>query len=100
MTEQNIIKCKSIDLIQRCIERKAKLDIVMQSVVHRDGDIWHVDVNHPSYPKPNGLGDRVEKVLQSIGITPERVSRLTGKPCNCTKRKKGLNDLGKRIGIK
>ena len=100
MKEQNIVKCKGIDLIEKCIQRKAKLNTVMQSVVYRDGDTWHVDVNHPSYPRANGLGDKVEKVLQAVGITPQRVSKLTGKPCNCSKRKQKLNELGKRFGLK
>ena len=96
----NLIECKKQDLIDRCNQRNVDIKSAMQSVVHKDGDKWYVDVNHPAYPNPNGLGDRVEKVLQTVGITPERVSKLTGKPCNCSKRKKALNKLGERIGIK
>lgn len=96
----NVIECKEQDLIERCNQRNVNIKSAMQSVVHKDGDKWFVDVNHPAYPKPNGLGDRVEKVLRTVGITPERVSKLTGKPCNCGKRKKALNQFGERLGIK
>lgn len=96
----NVIECKEQDLIDRCNQRNVDIKLAMQSVVHKNGDKWYVNVNHPSYPKANGLGDKVEKVLKAVGITPERVSRLTGKPCNCGKRKAKLNELGKRIGIK
>ncbi len=65
-----------------------------------DGDMVEVDILHPDYPRPNGLGDRLEKLLQGVGITPETVSKLTGKPCNCGKRKKALNELGLKLGIK
>jgi hypothetical protein len=41
-----------------------------------------------------GLGDVVESVLQSFGITQERFnSWFNLKECNCTKRKKWLNSL-------
>ena len=96
----NVIECKKQDLIERCRQRNVDIKTAMQSVVHKNGDKWYVNVNHPSYPKASGLGDRVKKVLTTVGITPERVSRLTGRPCNCGKRKEKLNELGKRIGIK
>jgi hypothetical protein len=37
--------------------------------------------------------------LSAIGITPERVAAITGKPCKCKQRQQALNDLGRRIGI-
>ena len=46
-----------------------------------------------------GLGDMVAGGLAAIGITPERVSAITGKPCRCKQRQQALNDLGRRIGI-
>ena len=96
----NVIECKEQDLIDRCKERNVDVKIAMQSVVHKEGDKWFVDVNHSSYPKPNGLGDRVEKLLKSVGITPNRVSKIAGKPCGCAERKKRLNEFGKRFGIR
>lgn len=96
----NVIECKEQDLIDRCDQRNVDIKSAMQSVVHKNGDKWYVNVNHPSYPKASGLGDRVEKMLSSVGITPKSVSKLTGKPCNCSKRKKALNKLGERIGIR
>jgi hypothetical protein len=49
--------------------------------------------------KPVMVGDLVEQALTSVGITKERVERLTrteGKPggCGCGARKKWLNEVG------
>jgi hypothetical protein len=48
-------------------------------------------------PPPLGLGDRVSQVLSLVGITEQRVSRLLGRPCGCSKRREALNRLGKRL---
>lgn len=41
-----------------------------------------------------GLGDVVEDVLTKFGITQERFKKWMGlKECNCTERKKWLNNL-------
>lgn len=41
-----------------------------------------------------GLGDVVETILKSVGITEERFKQLFNlKECNCTKRKAWLNSL-------
>lgn len=41
-----------------------------------------------------GLGDVVESVLQTFGITEERFKQWFNlKECNCNKRKKWLNNL-------
>ena len=41
-----------------------------------------------------GLGDVVESVLTSMGITQERFKQWFNlKECNCSKRKKWLNNL-------
>jgi hypothetical protein len=74
------------------------------------GDGWYeVDVNHEAYPrtqKPGtvraknmGLGDIAKKWLSAIGITEQRVSKVLGRPCGCSKRAEALNELGRRIGI-
>lgn len=47
----------------------------------------------------HGLGDMVAAGLAAVGITPERVSALTGKPCGCKKRRAALNAIGRRLGI-
>lgn len=39
-----------------------------------------------------GVGDAVERGLSSVGITKERVEKLTGKPCGCGERKVWLNE--------
>lgn len=50
------------------------------------------------FPKPArklfALGDAVEGTLAAVGITPERVSRVIGKPCGCKTRKRRLNEWG------
>lgn len=52
--------------------------------------------------RPIMVGDLVEKALTSVGITKERVERLTrtaGKPggCGCDGRKKWLNEAGAKV---
>lgn len=37
------------------------------------------------------IGDWVAAGLKVIGVTPERVERLTGKPCGCKKRQESMN---------
>lgn len=49
-------------------------------------------------PRP-GLGDRAAAVLAAVGITEERVARVTGRPCNCKKRREALNRIGHVIGL-
>lgn len=47
------------------------------------------------------LGDLVEKVVETFGVTPTRVSKWLGKPCSCEERKLKLNQLSilvKKIG--
>jgi len=46
-----------------------------------------------------GLGDLVAAGLAAIGITPERVSAVIGKPCKCKQRQQALNAVGRSIGI-
>jgi hypothetical protein len=70
----------------------------MPCVVKQDGDIWVIDTDHPSYPRQKaGLGDKVEAVLTAIGITERRISRVIGRPCGCSDRKKLLNQLGEAV---
>lgn len=54
--------------------------------VHK-GTIYRAAGWHP-------VGDIVESVLSSVGITEKRVTNWLGRPCNCAKRKKKLNELG------
>lgn len=46
-----------------------------------------------------GLGDMVSAGLAAVGITPERVSKVLGRPCGCKERAAKLNALGRRLGI-
>ena len=72
----------------------------MPCVQSQDGDMWTIDEKHPKYPRPKpGLGDMVAAGLAAVGITPERVRKLTGRPCRCQERKEALNRAGRAIGI-
>ncbi len=44
------------------------------------------------------LGNHVESVLSSLGVTPELVERWVGSPCGCPERKEKLNQLGQWAG--
>jgi len=53
---------------------------------------------------PNGLGDWAESALTKLGITQEsyvKIKEKCGLPprCNCSKRKRWLNEVGKHFGI-
>lgn len=37
------------------------------------------------------LGDAVEKALEKIGVTSDRVERWLGRPCGCAERREKLN---------
>ena len=64
------IACHRSHLEERCQERGYTLEQVMGCVVSQDGDVWTIDPDHKSYPRTKpGLGDRVEGVLKSVGIT-------------------------------
>jgi hypothetical protein len=52
-----------------------------------------------TFERRPGLGDMVAAGLAAVGITPERVSAVTGRPCKCKERQAKLNDLGRRFGI-
>ena len=104
-----MIRCHRKQLEDRCKQRGYALADVMPCVVEQDGDRWLIDVDHPAYPRPKRddwkpimVGDLVEKALTTIGITQERVERLTrteGKPggCGCDGRKKWLNEKGAAV---
>ena len=53
---------------------------------------------------PDGFGDRIEKHLRALGVTPDSyvaVKKMFGLPprCNCKKRKVWLNKVGAKFGI-
>ena len=46
-----------------------------------------------------GLGDVVEQILTTIGVTEERLKRwFNVKECGCSKRKRMLNELFRKEG--
>ncbi len=50
--------------------------------------------DHSNSNSTVGLGDAVESVLTTVGITEERFKEWFGlEECNCSKRKKWLNNL-------
>ena len=51
-------------------------------------------VTHHNYEEVVGLGDMVESTLKRLGITEERFkSWFNLRECNCSKRKKWLNNV-------
>lgn len=40
------------------------------------------------------VGSNIAKALETIGVTPERVSTWIGAPCGCVERKEKLDALG------
>ena len=93
-----MIRCQRHHLEQRAAERGYTWEQVAPCIVAEDGDTITVDENHPAYPRP-GLGDAVAAGLSAVGITPERVSKVIGKPCGCNKRKRALNQVGRKLGL-
>lgn len=53
----------------------------------------HVVKNVINKMKSRGLGDTIEKITKATGIKKvvDTVSKVTGKPCGCGKRKDTLN---------
>lgn len=85
----NMITTHKNDLLVKCRERLYKVEEVMDCVVHQNGDIWTIDIDHPKYPRTikNGVGTELKKLLSIIGIksTPN---------CKCTTRAIEMNFNG------
>jgi hypothetical protein len=103
-----MIRCHKSHLESRCKQRGYRLADVMPCVIEQHGDEWLIDPNHPAYPrnrgtwKPIDVGRVVENALQSVGITKDRVEKLTGtagKPggCGCAARKQWLTEAGNTV---
>jgi len=53
-----------------------------------------INITNFRHKDPAGLGDTLERVLSSFGITEESVSQaLGGRGCGCSKRKQFLNKI-------
>lgn len=48
---------------------------------------------HAQEAKSRGLGDTIARGLSMMGITPELVEKIKGKPCKCRDRQTFLNKL-------
>lgn len=93
-----MIRCQEKHLAERATQRGYTMTEASACIVerHKDGTIT-VDETHPAYPRSKGLGDIVASGLSAVGITPERVSKAIGKKdCGCNRRKKALNEFGKK----
>lgn len=92
------------NLIARCKQRGYELSDVMACVIKQNGDIWTIDENHASYPKPkavtenaheqakaldigDGPGTELKKLLKIIGITASPT-------CGCNAKAKHMNEMG------
>jgi hypothetical protein len=90
-----MITCDKRHLIARCSERGYKLEDVMPSVVHQDGDLWTIDPASPHYPHPRpdaelpppGAGTAMKGLLKLIGIT-------SSPTCRCNARARTMDDKG------
>jgi hypothetical protein len=68
---------------------KHEMNVVIQEL-EKQG----INPNSHTDPNMTGLGDVVENVLNTFGITQERFKTWFNlKECNCTKRKAYLNNL-------
>ena len=68
---------------------KHEMNVVIQEL-EKQG----INPNSHTDPNMTGLGDVVENVLNTFGITQERFKAWFNlKECNCTKRKAYLNNL-------
>ena len=67
---------------------KQEMDQVIQELESKG-------INHKTTEQQvRGLGDVVESTLQKFGVTEEKFKNWFGlQECNCTKRKKYLNNL-------
>ena len=93
-----IVLCEfeKVGLFLRCIHCGKQFKFVAGSVFSRCRIQHNPDAVRPKIEK-SGLGTRLRKNLESVGITKERVSRFIGKPCGCEKREEVLNNLGNQI---
>lgn len=70
-----------------CIPAEAYARLRRPPPATRRGDMYCFD------QRPVGLGDAVAAVLGAVGITPRLVSRMTGRPCSCRRRRAALNRI-------
>lgn len=99
-----MIVCNKKYLIERCNQRGYSLEEVMPCVIHRDGDIWTIDVDNPYYPRfaksstkilfphnnekiENGVGTELKRLLGRIGIKASA-------NCSCNSRAKTMDING------
>lgn len=90
-------------LESRCDEHGVTEESLAGCITRRTSSAAFVDSEHPDCPAwlvaPKGLGDLTAEALTAVGITKERVSRMLGRPCKCSKRQQALNELGRAFGI-
>ena len=70
------------------MQTKAEIDTIIKALQEQG-------INHDSKEEQvTGLGDVVESTLDKFGITEDRFKEWFGlKECDCSKRKKWLNNL-------
>jgi hypothetical protein len=69
---------------------------IREDIDHIISRLEEQGIRSTSHNDPNmtGLGDVIEYVLSSAGITEERFKEFFGlKECNCSKRKAWLNNI-------
>lgn len=90
-------------LTSRCEENGVGEDSLAGCITRRTSTAAFIDSANPDCPAwlvaPKGLGDMTAEALTAVGITKERVSRMLGRPCKCSKRQQAMNEWGKAFGI-
>ena len=79
------------------MEKKMAQDDIKNEMDQVIGELERRGINFNQQQTPDdltGLGDVVESVLTTVGITEERFKQwFSLQECNCNKRKKWLNNL-------
>ncbi len=94
------ITCSAHNLTQRCTERGYTASEVEGCIVKKDGSLWTIDTQHPSYPSiskrkqpinietpTGGVGTELKKLLSLVGIT-------ASPGCSCNKRAASMDNNG------
>ena len=72
---------------------KKKMDVNAANKAINELKNEGIDLTQLGINKEEGLGDTVERVLTKFGLTKDLMTKIAGKSCGCSERKKWLNKL-------
>jgi hypothetical protein len=79
--------------MRQCVHHKRYISGGVDCDIHGTGLLVRCQ-GCPEFSRVSrGLGDTVAKAAAAVGVTPERVEAMTGKPCNCPEAKAFWNQL-------